>query len=331
MKALIPVAGAGTRLRPFTYTQPKPLIPVAGKPILSYIIDQLIDLGIDEFVFVIGYLGDKIQAYVEEAYPKLKKHFVLQEDRLGSGHAVWLAGEVLGDTKELVVVFGDTILEGKLDHIVGCSKTCMAIKRVDDPRRFGVVELNGEGLIERMVEKPQMPRSNQALVGFYKLGDYPALRTQLEQVLAEAAQEDGEVTLTDGLMALLDAGHPMHAEQVDRWYDCGDAEVLLQTNRTLLDKRSYAESQTPAFDGTIFIHPVSIGANCQISNAIIGPYVSIGDNTVIERSMISDSIVRRYARLEHVSLKHSVVGNDTSLMGQSRAINIGDNTELTIT
>ena len=331
MKAIIPVAGAGRRLRPFTYTQPKPLIPVAGKPILSYIIDQLKDLGVDEFVFVIGYLGEKVRGYVDEAYPNLKKTYILQEERRGSGHAIWLAKKAIGRTKEVVIVFGDTMLEGKLDHIVSCKKTCVAYKPVDDPRRFGVIETNEEGHIVRMVEKPRMPKSNKALVGFYKISDYTQLHESLEQVLAEAEKEGGgAVTITDGLMAMLDAGHPMHAEHVDRWFDCGDAEVLLKTNKILLEKRGYGESASPAFDGTILIHPVSIGKGCTITNAIIGPHVSIGDYAVIDRSIVRDCIVGRNTKITDVTLHHSVIGNDTALNGKPSTINIGDNTELSL-
>ena len=330
MKAIIPIAGAGKRLRPFTYTQPKPLIPVAGKPILSYIIDQLLGLGIEEFVFVVGYLGDKVTAYVEEEYPDLPKQFVQQDERRGSGHAVWLAREAVGPQHEVIVVFGDTILEGKLRHIVECDKTCMAIKKVEDPRAFGVVELNRDGTISRMVEKPRMPKSNDAMVGFYKIADFPRLLSALSDRLAVQESGGPEVTLTDGLMALLDAGDVMHAEHVDRWYDCGNTEVLLATNRILLEKQGYADSQLPAFDGTIIIHPVSIGEGCKIEHAVIGPNVSIGDYAIVSRSILSDSIVGRYAHLQEVSLKHSVVGNDTALTGQPQTINIGDNTELSL-
>ena len=329
MTAIIPVAGAGKRLRPFTYTRPKPLIPVAGKPILSYIIDELLGLGVEEFVFVIGFLGEKIRGYVEEAYPELRARFVEQAERRGSGHAVWRAGEALGDAEEVIIVFGDTIIEGPLKRIVGCDRTCLATKPVDDPRRFGVVEVEPDGSVRRMVEKPSVPKSNLAMVGFYKVVGFPALHAALAELL-DGSQPGGgrEVTLTDGLMALLDNGAEMHSETVDRWYDCGDPEVLLATNRQLLAKRGYADSLTPAFDGTIIVHPVSIGRGCRIKDAIIGPDVSIGDHAVVERSIVRDSIVGRYARLHDVSLAHSVVGNDTSLSGQAQVINIGDNTEL---
>lgn len=330
MKAIIPIAGAGKRLRPFTYTQPKPLIPVAGKPILSYIIEQLEAAGISEFVFVLGYLGDKVREYVIENFPHLDSQFIAQEDRRGSGHAVWLTQEAIGQTREVVIAFGDTLIEGPISEIVNCERTCLAIKPVDDPRKFGIVELNEDGTIRRMAEKPLMPRGNQAMVGFYKIADYAALHASLTQVLAEAEDTKQEITLTDGLINLLDKGHVMHTEQVDRWYDCGNAEVLLTTNKLLLDKRGYAESEFPAFDRTIIIHPVTIGKNCRISDAIIGPYASIGDYATIERTIVSDSILGRYAQLHDLNISHSIVGNDTHLTGQPKNINIGDHTELSL-
>ncbi len=328
MKAIIPIAGAGKRLRPFTYTQPKPLIPVAGKPILSYIIDQLCALGIEEFVFVLGYLGDKVQDYVEEHYPTIGARFVHQEDRRGSGHAIFLAKEAVGDTEEVVIAYGDTLLEGPIDKIVHCDCTCLAIKPVEDPRQFGIVELNEDGTVRRMTEKPRMPRGNNAMVGFYKIKAFSALHASLAQVLAEAVDRKEEITLTDGLINLLDKGHVMHTEHVDRWYDCGNAEVLLATNQQLLDKRGYAESTLPAFDRTIIIHPVTIGKGCRIADAIIGPHASIGDYATVEKTIVRDSIVGRYAQLYELNIEHSIVGNDTILTGQPKVINVGDNTQL---
>ena len=328
MKAIIPIAGAGKRLRPFTYTQPKPLIPVAGKPILSYIIEQLVDLGITEYVFVLGYLGNRVREFVTEQYPRLDCRFVTQEERRGSGHAVYLAKAAIGDANEVVVAFGDTLLEGPIDRIVHCGHTCLAIKPVEDPRAFGIVELKDDGTVFRMTEKPRMPRGNNAMVGFYKIADYAALYESLEQVLAEAVDASAEVTLADGLINLLDRGHVMHTEHVDRWYDCGNAEVLLATNQQLLEKRGYADTALPAFDRTIIIHPVTIGRGCRITDAIIGPYASIGDFATVEKTIVRDSIVGRYAQLHEVNLEHSIVGNDTILRGEAKRINIGDHTEL---
>ena len=169
MKAIIPVAGVGTNLRPLTYTQPKPLIPVAGKPIISFIIDQLQSIGVQDFVFVIGYLGEKIKHYITETYPDIQSTFVHQEKRLGTGHAIWTAREALKDSEELIIFFGDTIVELDMEAMKQATVSCLATHPVDDPREFGVVELDDDGNIIKLVEKPRIPKSNLGMVGFYKI------------------------------------------------------------------------------------------------------------------------------------------------------------------
>jgi len=169
MKAVIPVAGVGTRLRPHTYTQPKPLIPVAGKTIISFIIDQLVDVGILDFVFIIGYLGEKIQLYLEKNYPELNKEFVYQDKRMGSGHAIWTAREAIEDADEIFIFFGDTIIDFDIQEVLDEPNSCFCVKQVDDPREFGVVEYDDNGIVNRVVEKPNIPKSNMAMVGLYKI------------------------------------------------------------------------------------------------------------------------------------------------------------------
>ena len=157
MKAIIPVAGVGTRLRPLTYTQPKPLIPVAGKPIISFIVDQLVEIGIRDFIFVIGYLGEKIKNYVENRYPDLNKVFVNQEERLGSAHAIWTAREAFSDANEVMIFFGDVIIDADFKKVMDYPTSCLGVKRVDDPREFGVVEYDRDQTVKKVVEKPQNP------------------------------------------------------------------------------------------------------------------------------------------------------------------------------
>lgn len=328
MIAIIPVAGAGKRLRPLTNLRPKPLVPVAGKPILSYIIDNLIDLGVTEFVFVIGYLGDKVKTYVKSTYPKLHTRFVVQNNRFGSGHAIWLAGNVIS-ADEVLVVFGDTIIAGPLKEIVNSSSSCVGVKKVEDPRSFGIVHLSPDGSVDTMIEKPKMPKSNLAIVGFYKIADFQLLHAVLSKMVARL---DGQnvVTLTDGLKGMLDEGHRIETKAVEQWFDCGNVEILLTANKNILRKQTNADKLIQPFDKTIIIHPVSIGKNCKISNAVIGPYVSIGDNTEVEHAIIKDSIVGSDSHLSNLSIHHSIVGNDTTVSGINQRINIGDNTELTL-
>ena len=168
MKAIIPVAGAGTKLRPHTYTQPKALIPLAGKTVLSIIIDQLHEAGIQDFVFIVGYLGDKIQDYVKAIHPNINCHFLYQNERNGTGHAIDLAREIVG-TDEVFIVLGDTIAEYNVQEVVQSPVSMIGVKKVDDPRNFGVAEINEDGIITRVVEKPAIPKSNMAMVGIYKI------------------------------------------------------------------------------------------------------------------------------------------------------------------
>lgn len=328
MKAIIPVAGAGTQLRPLTYTQPKPLIPVAGKPIISFIVDQLRAAGVQEFIFVIGYLGEKIRDYIEQQYPDLDKKFVNQEQRLGSGHAIWSAREQLRGTDELIIYFGDTILEMDFQQVINSHTSCLAVKKVQDPKDFGIVEFDQQHQVKRVVEKPKIPMSNMALVGLYKIREVDQLLAALAHNIANDFRPGGAFHLTDGLMRLIEQGVVFSTYTVSTWYDCGKKETLLETNALLLDKEGYASDYLPEFDNSIIIHPVSIGKGCSISNSIIGPHATIGNNAVIESSIVRDSIIGNYASLQEVVMKKSVIGNDTSIIGFRHSLNIGDNTEI---
>jgi len=330
MKVLIPVAGVGTRLRPHTYTQPKPLMPVAGKPIICFIVDKLVEAGIRDFVFVIGYLGDKVRRFIEETYPDLNTEFVYQEDREGSAHAVWTAREAIEDEDELFIAFGDSIFDADLQHMLDCPHSCLGVKKVADPREFGVAEFGEDGHVTRLVEKPRIPKSNMALVGLYKVREVSALIRATEFLIHHEQRTMGEFQLTDALQRMVEQGTYFHTIPVQNWFDCGRKEVLLETNAMLLDQRGIPTSkqELPVFENTIFIHPVAVGQNCSITNSIIGPHVTIGDNAHIQRSIVKDSIIGNFAALDDVVLKHSVIGSDASIRGMDLSLNIGDNTEI---
>ncbi len=328
MKAIIPVAGAGTRLRPLTYTQPKPLIPVAGKPIIALIIDQLKSVGVKEFIFIIGYLGEKIKLYVEHAYPELDKVFVVQDSRQGLGHAIWTAKDAIKDADEIVIFLGDTILELNLQAFMNSEKSCLAVKRVEDPRNFGVIELGEDGHVTRVVEKPKIPKSNLAIVGLYKIKEVKELLAAMDELIAADKRTYGEYQLTDAIMKMIGQGVKFTSMRVDNWFDCGKKEILLETNAQLLSKEEYASSSLPSYDNTIIIHPVSIGEGCKIKNSIIGPHVTIGENVSINYAILKDSIIGNFALIEDVNLSQSIVGNDAAIKGLSQSLNIGDNTEI---
>ena len=331
MKVIIPVAGAGTRLRPLTYTQPKPLIPVAGKPIISFIIDQLTEVGLHDFVFVIGYLGEKIKNYIEERYPDLNKEFVVQEERLGSAHAIWMARDLIRDADEVIVFFGDVIVDVNFKKILEAPTSILAVKKVEDPREFGVVEYRpGEKSVKRVAEKPRIPKSNMAMVGFYKIREVQKFIDSLEFNISHDIRSSGEFPLTDAFMRMIEQGVIFETITVDNWFNCGKKEVLLETNAILLDREGYASHDNDLLnlDNSIVIHPVSIGSNCDISNSIIGPHVTIGNNVKISFSIVKNSIIGNYASIHEIILQKSVVGNDASITGMRQSLNIGDNTEI---
>ncbi|MEM6965242.1 MAG: sugar phosphate nucleotidyltransferase [Bacteroidota bacterium] len=328
MKAVIPVAGAGTNLRPLTYTQPKPLIPVAGKTIISFIIEQLVDAGVEDFVFIIGYLGEKIKNFVEKNYPDLNKDFVTQEERFGLGHAIWTARDILQDSEGIFIVLGDTIFEVDLKGMMDTPNSCVGVQKVEDPREFGVVERSQEGRVSKFIEKPKIPKSNLAMVGLYKIDEVNLLLDSIGYNIENNIRTRNEFQLTDGLQGMVEQGAKFTTFPVSNWFDCGKKEILLETNAMLLNKESYGSSNLPHYEGTIVIHPVSIGENCEIRNSIIGPHVTIGNNTTINYSIVKDSIIGSYASIKNIVLQNSVIGSDAAIKGWSQSLNIGDNTEI---
>lgn len=327
MKAIIPVAGAGTKLRPHSYTQPKALIPLAGKTVLSIIIDQMQEAGITEYVFIVGYLGDKIRDYVQVKHPDIKAHYVQQIDRQGIGHAIQLAKNVV-DNDEVIVVLGDTICEYDIQAVVKYDGSMLGVKKVDDPREFGVAELDDEGFIDHVVEKPHIPKSNMALVGIYKIRESGRLFECLENNFIQGLRTHGEYSLTDALDCMLRQGIKFKPFKVESWFDCGRKETLLESNSTLLKKFQQPADKQYKFENTVIIPPVSIGDGCDIKNSIIGPNVTIGENSKINYSIIRNSIIGSFSNLFDIVLESSIIGSDTGLKGETRTLNIGDNTNI---
>jgi glucose-1-phosphate thymidylyltransferase len=327
MKAVIPVAGAGTKLRPHTYTQPKALIPLAGKTVLSFIVDPLIGAGINEFIFIVGYLGDKIQDYINAKYPEIKAHFVRQTDRQGIGHAIRLTKNIV-NSDEMFVVLGDTICEYDIKEVLKCKDSMLGVKKVDDPREFGVAEIGEDGYVQHVVEKPHIPKSNMALVGIYKIKESKQMFQCLEKNIRQGLRSHGEYSLTDALDCMIQLGAKFKSFKVENWFDCGRKETLLESNATLLKKFGPHIENEKKFENTVIIQPVSIGAGCNIKNSIIGPNVSIGENTTVEASIIKNSIIGSFSNLFDIVLDYSIIGSDTGLRGETRTLNIGDNTNI---
>jgi len=327
MKAIIPVAGAGTHLRPHTHTQPKPLIPVAGKPILGHIIDNLIKAGIREQVFIVGYLKEKIQDYVESSFGELiVPTFIEQAPRRGLGHALWVARDIIEAEEEILVVLGDTIFGDDTARILEIEGSVLAVHPVDDPRSFGVAMLDEQKFVKKLVEKPDIPTSNLALVGMYKIAEIQPLIQSLDEMVIESDNREVDIPLTDALMRMVKRGIKLYTHRVENWFDCGQKQSLLYTNQILLGREK--EKVEHRFSNTVIIEPVHIASNCDIINSVIGPHVAIAENARIYNSIVKNSILGAYSQLDSIILNSSVIGNDTSLRGKSNSINIGDNTEI---
>lgn len=328
MQAIIPVAGAGTRLRPLTYTQPKVLISVAGKPILSFIIESLKENGVTRFIFVIGYLGEKIKDFVVENYPEIDAHFVMQETPEGMGHALFCAREIVNINEPLIIQLGDTITDADVSELVHGETSTLCIKKVEDPRSFGVAELGTDGTIKNVVEKPSIPKSNMALVGLYFIYETKQLFEALAYNVEHNIRTNNEFHLTDALRTMITNGVVFNSYKVEQWFDLGKKEILLETNTILLRKLGDLAVRKGTTQNSIIIPPVSIGEGAQIVNSIVGPNVTIGDHSAVQFSIIRDSIVGSYTKLENITLVNSLIGSDAGIKGFSQSLNIGDNTEI---
>jgi glucose-1-phosphate thymidylyltransferase len=333
MKAVIPVAGIGSRLRPHTHTQPKSLVPVAGTPILGHIIDRLRAAGIQDFVFIVGYLGEKVERYVRLRYPDLQAEFVVQEPREGIGHALWLAREKFQHEQEPILIqLGDTIVDTDLRELIDASGTVLAVKEVKTPSSFGVVEIGTDGRVTKAIEKPRIPKSNYALVGLYRIEHPSWLASALETIVAEDRRTQNELYLTDALMVMIEQGEQMTTWTVEGWFDCGRKDTLLEANARLLNRPEVQQDQSEYdFPNTVIIPPVSIARDCAISNSIIGPNVAIGERTIIQDSILRNSIIGSYSELRSAVMHDCIVGSDASFRGLNHSLNIGDNTEIDYT
>lgn len=327
MKAIIPVAGTGAKLRPHTYTQPKALMPLAGKTVIDFTIEHLYTGGINEFIFIIGYLGEKIEEHVTTKYPQLITHFVYQDKREGTGHAIKLTKDIVGED-EILIIMGDTFADFDVKEVIANKETMIAVKKVDDPRGFGVAEIGHKGFIERLVEKPSIPMSNIALVGVYKIIETNVLYECVEKLFSDNIKSHGEYHLTDALQCMIEKGVKMKPFNVKLWLDCGRKEALLETNAFLLKSMGSSIHETAITHKAIIIPPVSIGEGSVIEGSIVGPHISVGENTRIYNSIIKNSIIGSYSKLNDMIVNNSMIGSDVLLEGNGKTLNIGDNTEI---
>ncbi len=324
-RAIIPVAGVGSRLRPHTHTMPKALIHVAGRPILAHILDDLEQLGVKDVVLVVGHMGDHIREYVDAHYAHLNRSYVDQPERLGLGHAVRMTRDLV-EPHPAFIVLGDTIFRADFSEIVGGGESRIGVKEVEDPRRFGIVEVK-DGFAVRLVEKPDQPTSNLAIVGVYYIADTPMLFEALDTLVEKDIRTKGEYQLTDALQLMIERGHRIRPFTVDGWYDCGKTETLLETNRELLELKG-APYPAVAPPGTVFVPPVAIDPSAIIERSIVGPFVSIAARAVVREAIVRDSIVNEDAVVEQILLEGSVIGENALVRGTFRHLNVGDSSEV---
>ncbi|MFN0157431.1 MAG: sugar phosphate nucleotidyltransferase [Bacteroidota bacterium] len=322
MRAIIPVAGVGSRLRPHTYTLPKVLLNVAGKPILGHILDKIIGEKINEATFIVGHMSDKIREYVSQAYPHFAADFVEQEERLGLGHAIYLSRQTLGN-EPVLIILGDTIFDVDLGPVLKAKTSSLGVKHVDDPRRFGVAEMEN-GQIKRLVEKPEKPISNLAIVGLYYLINTPLLVSCLNELVDKDLRTKGEYQLTDALQMMIERGEKITTFNVEGWFDCGKPETLLSTNRALLEKKSTSRK----IEGVVINEPVYISPKAILKDCIIGPFTTVGDNAQISESVVKNSIIGEDAHVQRAMLDNSIVGNGSVVKGGYKRINVGGSSEI---
>lgn len=325
MKAIIPAAGIGTRLRPHTYTLPKALLFVAGKPIISHILDDVLELGVSSVVLIVGYKGELIEEYVKKHYADVKIDIVFQAERRGIAHALDMTRDVADTGEPLLIVLGDTIIRTDLAAITRIGSNALGVKAVEDPRRFGVCEING-GRITRLVEKPANPPSNLALVGLYYLENGSELFAAIRRVIDGNIITKGEYQVTDALQMMIEDGLEFKPFTIDEWFDCGKPEAMLETNRKLLDD----VTEVPGLEGSIVIPPVSISPGAEIVNSIIGPYVSVAEGAVVEYSIVRDSVLAEGSSVRHTLLEKSLIGAHAVVEGGYKKLDVGDSSEIII-
>jgi len=327
MKAIIPVAGAGTRLKPHTLTKPKVLMNVAGKPMIHYIIEQLIsEKLVNEIIMITGDMGEQIEHYLKKEF-KFKFRFIEQKEKLGLGHAIHCAKEGFDKNEDALIILGDTLFDLNLAEICRNDYSVIAVKKVENPRRFGVVEKDENEFIKRFVEKPDSPEvspSNEAIVGIYYLKNSDVLFSGLDNIIKKNIRTKSEYQLTDALSEMLVMNEKMKTFEIEKWFDCGKKETILSSNKYFLIKNKTRHSYVNSFISEL----VYIGKDVEIENSVIGDNVTIADGCVIKNSVIRNSIIDEHSVIENAVIDDSLIGTHSKVKKRFEILNIGDYSEL---
>ncbi len=333
MKIIVPMAGRGSRLRPHTLTVPKPLIPVAGKPIVHRLvldIAKVLGEPVDEIAFVLGdpaFFGDDVVASLTELAEGLgaKASIYRQDQPLGTGHAIMCAKESLEGPA--VIAYADTLIRADF-NLDKDADAVIWVKQVESPEAYGVVKLNDKNEITELVEKPQTFVSDKAVIGIYYFKDVAVLKNELQHVLDNNIINGGEYQINDGIKRMMDDGKVFVTGQVDEWMDCGNKNVTVETNTRMLgflhQEGQQLVSETVTNENATIIAPCYLGENVVLRNVTIGPNVSVGNDCVLENTTIKNSLVQTKTVIKNATLDNAMIGNNVVYDGNFSTISIGD-------
>jgi len=327
MKIIVPMAGRGSRLRPHTLTVPKPLVPIAGKPIVQRLVEDITRVcgqKVDEIAFVIGDFGSVVEAELLEIAKSLNAKGAIyhQDEALGTAHAILCAKEALRGP--VVVAFADTLF--RADFTLDTEKDGIIwVQKVEDPKAYGVVKMNGNDVITDFIEKPQEFVSDLAIIGIYFFKDGLKLSDELQYLIDNNIKEKGEFQLTNALENMKQKGAEFYPGKVDEWLDCGNPVAAVHANKRVLEYSANNESRKALnIENAQIIEPCFIGANVQLKNCTIGPFVSVGCDTSITNSTIKNSIIQNNTTIVDADLEDSMIGNHVEYKGGKKRISIGD-------
>jgi glucose-1-phosphate thymidylyltransferase len=322
---ILPVAGFGTRLRPHTWSKPKPLVPVAGKPMLEHVLDRVMEANPEKLVFITGYLGDQIEAWARKTYD-VELAFVEQPEMLGQTDAILRTRDIVKD--DALILFPDMLFEADFTGMRDLGVDGIAFtKEVEDPSAYGIAVLDDEGHITKLIEKPSEPVSHLAVIGIYYIRHMPELYAAMDQQIAQKKMLKGEYFLADAIQLLLDGGKTFVTRNVPVWEDCGNPDALLHTNRYLLDNGSAVEMDVK--DGVV-VQPSYVHPDADISGSVVGPYASISAGATLRNCIVTDSIVSESATIDGAVIDHSVIGTRAEVTGTPQRFDIGDNTKVRV-
>ena len=323
MKVVIPLAGKGTRLRPHTHVTPKPLLRVADKPVMSFILDDLRELGVNEAVFITGHLKEKVQEYVDREYPEFQARYVEQAVQNGTAGAVQLAQPFVDE--DLLIIFVDTLFDADLSLVKRLPDEVAGViwaKEVEDYQRFGVIVTDERGFMKRIIEKPREPISKLANIGLYYIRDWELLFEGIDHVMNSSPGPSGEFYLTDAFQYMIDHGAKLRVEEVQGWYDAGKPETLLQTNRHVLE--SGRAKRPPEGRGVTVHDPVYVADGVTLKDVEIGPNVTISEGATVRSSRLRDTLVGDGATVEDCELRDSLIGAEARVRGVRGQADVGD-------